>query len=132
MQHGVEALGHHVGECRQVKHVNDAELGAGGHRPAVARGQVVGHGDSVAGVEEVAGDDAADVAGAADDERLHGVAARRRASATMATIALRTSSPVAHGSGNPNRTGVRPVGPWATISNPYRSTADMVAVIVSG
>jgi hypothetical protein len=45
----------------------------------VALGQVVGDGDRVAGVEEVPGDDAADVAGAADDERPQDAFPRRGA-----------------------------------------------------
>ena len=49
-----------------------------------------------------------------DDEGL----ARARASATMATMARLTSSPVEQGWGKPNRTAARPVGPSATISNP--------------
>ena len=41
-----------------------------------------------------------------------------RASPTIATIALRTSSPVRHSSGNASRTGVRWSALTATMSKP--------------
>ncbi len=45
-------------------------------------------------------------------------AAAARASATMATIARRTCSPVVHSSGKPRRTAARPAGLTAIISKP--------------
>ena len=70
MEHRVETVGHDVGERRQLEHIDDLELRALRHRPTVPLGQVVGHRHLVAGVDEVPGDDAADVAGASDDESL--------------------------------------------------------------
>ena len=65
-----------VDACRQnpaglAAQVAADELGPRGDGVGVPGGQVVEHHDAVAGLQEVGGDDTADVAGAAGDEQLH-------------------------------------------------------------
>jgi hypothetical protein len=55
--------------------IHELDLGEGGvrvHGFAVAEAEVVGDEDGVAGSEELFGGDAADVAGAASNEHVHG------------------------------------------------------------
>ena len=61
-----------VSTCADVVHPRLDELGLGGHLRGVVAGQVVEHDHLVAGVEQQPRHDAADVTGAAGDQKLHG------------------------------------------------------------
>jgi len=72
MEHGVEALGYHRRHLPLVPHVAGPQLGARRDGPPMPLRHAVGHRHRVAGVEEVPGHHAPDVAGAADQQRpLH-------------------------------------------------------------
>ena len=65
---GIQRLLHSLG----VQEVRDDELGACRDRLAVPPLEVVEHGHFVAGREQLAGDDRADIAGSAGHEQPHG------------------------------------------------------------
>ena len=63
------AVGQHLGGAVAQRALD--ERGPGRHRVGVPGGQVVEHGDLMPGRDQLRGDDAADVPGAAGDEHSH-------------------------------------------------------------
>ena len=72
VQHAVEALGEHAPGGLEVEQVDVLEAHAVRNPRSVAAVERVEHGDVVAPVAELAGDDRTDIAGAAGDQDSHG------------------------------------------------------------
>ena len=72
VQDAVKPLRHRVADRRGVPQVGPHETGLGSHRGAMSSLEAVQHHDIVAGSEQLARDDRADVSGATGDQQLHG------------------------------------------------------------
>jgi hypothetical protein len=71
VENAVESSRHRPIDRLAIEQIGDHELGPIGNRFAVAALEVVKNDDLVPGLEQLARDDGADVAGAARNEQLH-------------------------------------------------------------